>query len=108
MVRIISSGLGKFVRPCMDDWVFVDVVDAGHDAFFELLFRAHADMPQDGASEFGEEAFDQVEPGAMDRREGELETTSRLGCKPGPLPQRRGRQAADLAVERASSNSADG
>jgi hypothetical protein len=67
----------------MDDWVFVDVLDAGHDAFLELLFRAHADMPQDGASEFGEEAFDQVEPGAMDRREGELETTSRLGCKPG-------------------------
>jgi len=28
----------------MDDGVSVDVVDAGHDAFLELLFRTHADM----------------------------------------------------------------
>jgi hypothetical protein len=82
LVRIILRGFGELVRPSVDDWVSVDVIDAGHDALFELLFRGHADMAQDGASKFGEESLDEIEPGAMRRREGELETTGPLGCEP--------------------------
>jgi hypothetical protein len=66
----------------VDDWVSVDVIDAGHDALFEFLFRGHADMPQDGASKLGEESLDEIEPGAMGGREGELETTGPLSCQP--------------------------
>jgi hypothetical protein len=33
----MSGGLGELVGPCMDDGMAIDVVDAGHDAFFELV-----------------------------------------------------------------------
>ena len=39
-------------------------------------------MAQDGASEFGKEALDKVEPGAVFGREGELEAVRRLIGKP--------------------------
>lgn len=34
----------------------IDVVDTGHNAFLELMFRGHPDVTQDGAGELGEEA----------------------------------------------------
>ena len=37
MVRIILGRLGEFVRPSVDDGVAIDVLDAEHDAFLELL-----------------------------------------------------------------------
>ena len=66
----------------MDDGMLVDVVHGGHDALLELVFGGDADVAQDGASEFGEEALDEVEPGAVLRREGELEAAGRLFGEP--------------------------
>jgi hypothetical protein len=66
----------------MDDRMSVDVVDAGHDALPEFLFRCHADVSEDGAGEFGEEPLDEVEPGAMLRRKGEGETSARSRIEP--------------------------
>ena len=39
-------------------------------------------MTQEGAGELGEEALDQVEPGAVLGREGEREAAGRLSGKP--------------------------
>jgi hypothetical protein len=41
------------------------------------------DATQDGAGELGEEAFDEVEPGAVLGREGEFEAVRGLLCDPG-------------------------
>jgi hypothetical protein len=57
----------------VDDRVAVDMFDTGHDALLEFLLRGHADVAEDRSGELGEEAFDEVEPGAMLGREGELE-----------------------------------
>src|SRR4051812_31959927 len=40
-------------------------------------------MPKDGPGELGKEAFDEVEPRSVLRREGKLETAVQLGGKPG-------------------------
>ena len=40
-------------------------------------------MTQDGAGEFGEEALDEVEPGAVLGREGKVEAACRSGVEPG-------------------------
>ena len=82
MVRIISGSLGEFVGPGVDDRMAIDVVDTGHDAVLEFVFRCHPDMAQDRASKFGEEALDQVEPRAVLGRERELEAAWRSGGKP--------------------------
>jgi hypothetical protein len=73
MVPIISSRAGKLVGPCVDDGVTIDVLDTGRDALFEFLLRCYADVVQDRAGEFGEEALDEVDSGTMLGREGELE-----------------------------------
>ena len=39
-------------------------------------------MPQDGAGELGEEALDEVEPGAVLGREGKVEAACRSGVEP--------------------------
>jgi hypothetical protein len=65
MVRIISGGLGALVGPSVDDWMMIDVVDAGHDALLEFVFRRDQDVAQDGAGELAEEALDEIEPGTM-------------------------------------------
>ena len=67
----------------MDDWVSIDVIDAGHDALLEFLFGSHADVAQNGAGELREEALDQVEPGAVLGREGKVEAAWRPGVEPG-------------------------
>ncbi len=36
MIRIISGGLGELVGPSVDDWMAIDVVDTGHNAFLEF------------------------------------------------------------------------
>ena len=38
MVRITSGNLGELIGPGVDDWMTIDVVDAGHDAFLEVVF----------------------------------------------------------------------
>ena len=40
-------------------------------------------MPQDGTGELGEEALDEVEPGAVLGREGKVEAAYRSGVEPG-------------------------
>src|ERR1700737_2930994 len=66
----------------MDDRVAIDVVDTGHDALLELLLRPNPDVAQDRAGELGEEALDEVEPGAVLGCEGELETAGRSSGQP--------------------------
>jgi hypothetical protein len=56
----------------MDDRSFVEVIHGGHDAVLEFLFGCDADVAQDGAGELGEEALDQVQPGAVLGGEGEV------------------------------------
>ena len=60
----------------MDDGCSVDVVDGGDDAVLEFLLGGDADVAEDGAGELGEEAFDQVEPGAVLGGEDEGEAAS--------------------------------
>jgi hypothetical protein len=55
----------------VNDRIAIDLVDAGDDALLELVFRGHPDVAQDRAGEFGEEALDEVEPGAVLGRAGE-------------------------------------
>ena len=43
----------------------VDVLDTGHDALPKLVLRGHADVAQYRSGELGEEALDEVEPGAV-------------------------------------------
>src|SRR5439155_12894260 len=79
----MSGGLFEFVGPCMDDGSFVEVIHGSHDAVLEFLFGCDADVSQDGAGKLGEEALDQVQPGAVRGREGELEAARRSSSKPG-------------------------
>ena len=49
----------------MNDGIAIEEVDGGHDAIPELLFGRDADMAQHGPGQLGEEALDEVEPGAV-------------------------------------------
>src|SRR5579872_5186993 len=60
----------------------IDILDASHDALPEFVFRCHPDVTQDRAGELGEEALDEVEPGAVLGREGELESATRSSGEP--------------------------
>ena len=62
----------------MNDRIVVEVIHRGHEAVLELLLGGDADVAQDRTRELGEEALDEVEPGAMLGREGELKPPSRL------------------------------
>ena len=66
----------------MDDWASINVIDGSHDAVLEFLFGSHADVAQNGAGELGEETLDQIEPGAVLGRKGELEAALGLGGEP--------------------------
>jgi hypothetical protein len=44
-------GLDEFVRSGVDDGVAIDVLDAEHDTFLELLLRRDPDVVQDRASD---------------------------------------------------------
>ena len=67
----------------MNDGIAIEEVDRGHDAIPEFLFGRDADMAQHRAGHLGEEALDEVEPGAMFGREGELEAARGLLGEPG-------------------------
>ena len=67
----------------MDDGMAIDVVDAGHDAFFELVLSGDPDVAQDRASELGEEALDEIQPRTMLGREGEREASRSSSVEPG-------------------------
>jgi hypothetical protein len=67
----------------MDDRMTIDILDTSHDAFLELLLGRYPDVAQDRTGELGEEALDEVEPGAVLGCEGELEATIRSRGEPG-------------------------
>jgi hypothetical protein len=60
----------------------IEFIHGGHDAVLEFLFGCDTDMAQHRAGELGEEAFDEIEPGAVLGREGELEAAGRLIGEP--------------------------
>jgi hypothetical protein len=64
----------------VNDGVLVEVVD---EAILEFLLGGDADVAQHGAGEFGKEALDEVEPGAVLGREGEFEAARGLLGEPG-------------------------
>ena len=66
----------------MNDWIVVEVIDRGHEALLELLFGGDTDVAQDGGDQLGEEAFDEVEPGAVLGSEGELKPAGGLLGEP--------------------------
>ena len=55
----------------MDDGNAIEFIHGGHDAVLEFLFGCDADVAQHRAGELGEEALDEIEPGAVLGREGE-------------------------------------
>jgi hypothetical protein len=70
------------------DGILIEDVDGGHETVLEFLPGCDADVAQDGAGELGEEALDQVEPGAVLGREGESEPAGGLLGEPSPrLPR---------------------
>jgi len=60
----------------MDHGLLVDVLDGGQATLRELVFGSDSDVPEHGARQLGEEAFDQIEPGAMLWGEGKFEAPS--------------------------------
>src|SRR6516162_4381025 len=64
------------------DRLAIDVADEGDQTLLEFAFRADADMAQDRARQFGEEAFDDIEPRPVGWREGEGEAPDRLRRQP--------------------------
>ncbi len=84
MKRLSCGVLGiESIGPFVNDRVAVDVIEVGHDAILEFPFRGDAHVAQQGAGHFREEAFDEVEPGAVFGREDELETARGLRGEPG-------------------------
>ena len=67
----------------MNDGILVEVIDSGHKTILEFLFGRDADVAEHRAGHFGEEALDQIEPGAVLGREGEFEAMRGLLGKPG-------------------------
>src|SRR5215469_10308137 len=67
-----SCGGIDLVVPSVNDRVAVQIIDELQDALFEFVFRADADVAEHGAGGFGEEALDEIEPGAVLGREHEL------------------------------------
>ena len=66
----------------MNDRIVVEVVHGGHEAVLEFLFGGDADVAEDRTGELREEALDEVEPGAMLGREGELKSAGGLLGQP--------------------------
>jgi hypothetical protein len=60
----------------------IEFVHGCHDAILEFLFGCDADVAEHGAGELGKETLDEVEPGAMLGREGELKAASKLVGQP--------------------------
>ena len=72
----------ELIGPGVNDGMTIEFIHCGHDAILELLFGCDADVAQDRARELGEEALDEVEPGAVLGGEGEFESTGRLLGEP--------------------------
>ena len=64
------------------DRLAIDVADEGDQTLLEFVFRVDADVAQYRARQFGEEAFDDIEPRPVGRCEGEGEAPDRLRRQP--------------------------
>ena len=67
----------------MHDGLPIKVIHGLHDSIFEFLFGYNADVAEHGAGEFGKEAFDEVEPGAVLGGEREFKAVRGLSGEPG-------------------------
>src|SRR5215813_1023826 len=72
----------RFGSASVNDRVAVQIIDELQDALFEFVFRADADVAEHGAGGFGEEALDEIEPGAVLGREHELKAPLGSRCQP--------------------------
>jgi hypothetical protein len=75
------GSLIEFICPSMNDVLVIEVIHGSHDAMLEFLFQCDADVAQDRAGEVGEEAFDEVEPGAVLGHKGEFENGRPVGWR---------------------------
>ena len=66
----------------MNDGIAIEIIYGGDEAIFEFRFGCDADVAQDGAGELGKEALDEIEPGAVLRRDDEGEAPFWLCGKP--------------------------
>jgi hypothetical protein len=60
---IRSGRIVDLVAPTVEDRFAIEVVDKGHQAVSEFVFRGDADLPKHRARQLGKEALDQIEPG---------------------------------------------
>ena len=67
----------------MDDRITIEIVEVGEDSHFEFGLGRDTDVSEHGARHLGEEAFDEIEPRTVFRREHEAETPLPLGGDPG-------------------------
>ena len=67
----------------MNDGLLIEIVHGSHDPILEFLFGRDADVAEDGAGKFREEALDEVEPGAVLGSEGEFKAVRGLIGEPG-------------------------
>jgi hypothetical protein len=67
----------------MNDRIAVKVIDELGDALFQLVFRVDANVAEHGASGFGKEPLDEVQPGTVLWGADELETSLGSGGEPG-------------------------
>ena len=61
----------------------IDVLDTGHDALPELLFGCYPYVTQHRTCKLGKETLDEIEPGAVNGREGKFEAAGRASGEPG-------------------------
>jgi hypothetical protein len=47
---------------CVDDGMAIDVIDGSHEAVLEFLLGCDTNVAERRADEFGEEAFEEIEP----------------------------------------------
>jgi hypothetical protein len=64
--RLLSRRLFGFVGPSVDDGISVEVIEVSQDPGLEFGFRRDADVAEHGSRHFGEKAFDEVEPRAVE------------------------------------------
>ena len=67
----------------MNDGLLIEIVHVSHYPILEFLFGRDADVAEDGAGKFREEALDEVEPGAVLGSEGEFKAVRGLIGEPG-------------------------
>jgi hypothetical protein len=67
----------------VDDGFAVEIIEVGEDPRLEFFLGCDANAAEHGPRHFGEEAFDEIEPGTMFRGEYKGEAALWLGGNPG-------------------------